>query len=923
LVTTTKSPADMPRLLVVLMVLICSSVIAQDFPTVNIRLSQARFPAFALELKKQANLDVFYRPVEVDSVIVTLDGSAQPLNTILDQLFADTQLRYSLFGSSLYIMRGRELLTTLPVDFYGLTPATQPATTFDFSDYQTRDKNKEDDLKLHIVGTKTSNMQGEAQLTGLITDAKTGEAIVGASVYIEKTTTGVATDPFGRYTLTLPKGRHELKIKSIGMKIATRNVMLYGNGKLDVEIVEDITPLKEVVVEAERDARVTGMEMGMEKLDIKVMKQMPLILGETDVMKVMLALPGVQSVGEGTNGLNVRGGTASQNLILFNDAVVYNPSHVFGFFSTFNPDVLKNVELYKSGITADYGGRLSSVMDISAREGNLKKFSGSGGLSPVTGRLMFEGPILKDKASFLIGVRSTYSDWLMKQLSSARLQQSQASFYDITGNVTYKINDNNNLSINGYWSHDNFSIASDTAYQYGDRNASIKWKHIFNPQLFGTFTGSYSRYNYDVDSDINPIDAFKMGFDIGQVNAKADFTYLFSSRHTFTAGVSSIFYKLAPGDLEPDGEESLVVPIHLQKEQATENALYFGDNFEISPKTSLYAGVRYSFYNSLGPKDVYLYQEGQPLSGNTLIDTVHYGAGKSTARYSGFEPRVSLRYILTNSSSVKVSFNRLRQYIQMLSNTVTIAPTDIWKLSDQYIKPQVGNQISAGIYKNLKGNMIETSAEVYYKTLESTIDFKNGALLLLNHHLETDVIEARGKAYGVELMIKKSVGRLNGWISYTWSRSFLQTKGLFDSETVNNGEYYPSNYDKPHAVNFIGNYKFSRRINFSLNTVYSTGRPITVPVAKYEIGGVSRVYYSERNQYRIPDYFRIDASLNLEGNHKIKKLAHSSWTLAVYNLTGRNNAYSVFFTSQDGVIKGYKMSVFAQAIPTLTFNFKF
>jgi hypothetical protein len=912
------------RYSVLLLLLLSSTLVtAQQFPDVSIRLTNARFPAFALEVKKQTDLVLFYRAQDVDSLTINLDGSPQPLNKILDNLFVDTQLRYSLFGAGVYVTRGRELFTSLPVDFYGLLPGSASAPAFDYSEYQTRDKSKQEEQKLYTVGAKTSNMQGEAVLTGLITDIKTGEAIVGASVFIQKTSKGAATDPFGRYTLSLPKGRHELTIKSIGMKTATRNVMLYGNGKLDIEIVEDITPLKEVVVEAERDARVTGMEMGMEKLDIKVMKQMPLVLGETDVMKVVLTLPGVQSVGEGSSGLNVRGGTTSQNLILFNDAVVFNPSHVFGFFSTFNPDVLKNVELYKSGITADYGGRLSSVLDVSAREGNLKKFSGSGGISPVTGRLMVEGPILKDKASFLLGFRSTYSDWLMRQLNTERLRQSDASFYDITGNVTYKINDNNNLSFNGYWSHDDFKIASDTLYQYGDRNASLKWKHIFNQQLFGVFTTSFSQYQYDVTSDLNPVEAFNMYFRVGQANAKADLTWMFRPDHTITGGFSTIYYKLTPGTLNPEGPESLVNPVNLEQEQAAESALYVGDNFEINPQLSLYAGLRYSFYQNLGPQDVYQYVEGLPRSTSTVYDTITYAAGKSTARYNGLEPRLSVRYILAPSTSVKIGYNRLRQYIQMLSNTVTIAPTDIWKLSDAHIRPQVGSQISAGIYKNFKGNLIETSAEVYYKKLESTIDYKNGAILLLNDHLETDVIEARGKAYGVELMIKKSVGRLNGWLSYTWSRSFLQTKGEFESEAINGGEYYPSNYDKPHAVNFISNYKFSRRINFSLNTVYSTGRPITVPVAKYEIGGVSRVFYSDRNQYRIPDYFRIDASLNLEGNHKIKKLAHSSWTLAVYNVTGRNNAYSVFFTSQDGVIKGYKMSVFAQAIPTLTYNFKF
>jgi hypothetical protein len=910
--------------LVSILSLLATPVFSQEMPNLTVSLSSARFDQLAQEIDRQTELKVYFRTADVDSVVVNIDVQDASLDKVLEQVFEGTTLRYVRHGSALYITKSREIFTSLPVDFYRTSPvAGRESAEFDYSDYEAQDKAKLSEQKLHFIGQRTTNLEGVATLTGLVTDAKTGEEITGASVIVEKTTTGAATDPFGRYTLTLPKGRHDLVIKSIGMKTVTRKVLLYSSGRLDIELAEDITPLKEVVVESERDVRVTGMQMGVEKLDIKTMKQMPLVLGETDIMKVVLTLPGVQSVGEGTAGLNVRGGTTSQNLILFNDAVVYNPSHLFGFFSTFNPDVLKNVELYKSGISADYGGRLSSVMDVNVREGNLKKFSGSGGISPVTGRLTLEGPIIKEKASFLIGVRSTYSDWLLKQLNSPKLNQSSASFYDVTANLTYKINDNNTITANGYASHDDFKLNSDTLYQYSDRNAVLKWKHVFSRQLFSVFTSSFSKYSYQVSSDENPVEAFNMDFSIGQANAKADLTWFFNPKHTLTGGIHSTWFDLKPGQINPWGEESLVLPIQLQKERGLETALYIGDNFEISPKTSLYAGVRYSFFQNLGPKDVYVYLDDEPRQSASIIDTVHYPSGKSTARYSGFEPRVSLRYILTSSSSIKVSYNRLRQYIQMLSNTTAITPTDIWKLSDTYIPPQVGDQVSLGLYKNLKGNLIETSAEVYYKTIENTTDYKNGAELLLNHHLETDVIGARGKAYGVEAMIKKSAGRLNGWISYTYSRSFLQTKSEFESESINNGEYYPSNYDKPHAVNLIGNYKVSRRFNFSLNTVYSTGRPITLPVAKYEIGGSSRIFYSERNQYRIPDYFRIDASLNIEGNHKIKKLAHSSLTLAVYNLTSRHNAYSVFFTAENGQIKGYKMSVFAQAIPTVTYNFKF
>lgn len=896
---------------------------AQRGQNISGNFTDAVFPAIAQAIEQQTDYKVYFRKADVDTLRVTTSVTNEPVGKFLEKIFSGTTLQYAIYQTGIYVTNGKQILTTLPPGFYQQT-TTEKRPVFDYSDYEKRERQQElDEEKLYVIGTKTTDLQGEVTLTGTITDTKTGEAIVGASVYIENPTIGTATDPFGKFTLRLPKGRHELKVKSIGMKNARRRMMLYGNGKLDVELEEDIIPLKEVLIESERDVRVTGMQMGMEKLDIKVMKQLPSSLGETDIMKVVMTLPGVQTVGEGTVGLNVRGGATSQNLILFNDAVVYNPSHMFGFFSTFNPDVMKSVELYKSGITADYGGRLSSVLDVHAREGNLKKFSGSGGISPITGRLTLEGPIIKEKASFLVGVRSTYSDWILKRLNTARLRNSEASFYDVTANLSYKINDNNSVVANGYISDDQFKLNSDTTYQYSDRNASLKWKHIFNKQLYSVFTTGFSNYKYQVTSDQNPLEGFALGFSVRQLNTKADFTYLFNERHTITAGAGTIHYKLSPGNFGPFGEESIVKEDRLQQEQGLETAVYIGDNFDLSSQTSIYFGLRYSMYQNLGPKNVFQYVPGEPVQLGTLSDTISYAGGRRVAQYGGAEPRLAIRHILSKTASIKFSYNRLRQYIQMLSNTTAITPTDIWKLSDSYIKPQIGDQVSLGIYKNLKNNLIETSLEVYYKDMKNVADYKNGAELLLNHHLETDILNARGKAYGAEVMIKKSLGKLNGWIAYTWSRSFLQTRDVFESEKVNRGEYYPSNFDKPHALNFIGNYKFSRRVNMSLNTVYSTGRPITLPVAKYEIGGVARVFYSDRNQYRIPDYFRVDFSLNLEGNHKIKKLAHSSWTFAIYNLTGRKNAYSVFFVSQDGVIKGYKLSIFAQPIPTVTYNFRF
>lgn len=902
------------------------TVRAQEYQRITASFSAAKFDSVVLVLEQQTTHRFFYNRAWTDSLTLTAEFNQQPVAAVLDRVFQNTKFHYNLYGNSIFITHDRSILTELPVDYFsGASAEPNPIADADFAEFERREKQrKQAEEKLYIIGTRTTDLKGTATLTGTIRDVKNGEPIIGASIYMENPLIGAVSDQFGVYTLSLPKGRREIKVKSVGMKNTHRYIMLYQSGKLDIDIEETIIPLKEVVVESDRDARVTGMQMGVEKLDIHTMKQMPLMLGETDVMKVVLALPGVQSVGEGTVGLNVRGGATNQNLILYNEATVYNPSHMFGFFSTFNPDVLKEVELYKSGITADYGGRLSSVLDVHTREGNLKKFVGGGGISPVTARVSFEGPIVKDKTSFLLGFRSTYSDWLLKQVDVPELKNSEAAFYDFNASINHTLNDKNNFYASVYASKDKFRLNSDTLYSYGDRNASLKWKHSFSGKLYGVFTGTVSQYDFEMSSTVNPVNAFVMDFSIRQWNGKADFSYYFNSKHTFTAGASVVNYSVAPGKIRPLGTENTErKPDEIQHEQGLESAVYIGENFDVNPRLSLYGGLRFSHYQSRGPRDVYTYADGIPKEESTIQDTLYYQKGEPVAQYQGLEPRFSIRYTLPQNASVKFSYNRMRQYIQMISNTTAITPTDIWKLSDRYIQPQIGDQYAIGYYRNFRNSTIETSVEAYYKDIQNATDYKDGAELMLNHHLETEVLQAQGKAYGVELLVKKATGKVNGWISYTYSRSLLKIDGIFDSETINKGQYYPSSYDKPHAFNFIGNYKFNRRFNFSLNVVYSTGRPITTPIRKYELGGAERVFYSDRNQYRIPDYFRIDTSINVEGNHKIKKLAHSSWTLAVYNLTSRANAYSIFFRSENGKINGYKLSVFAKAIPTITYNFKF
>jgi hypothetical protein len=908
------------RLLLILLVVLAS--IGLQAQRIRINLEQQPFQKLVDEVEQTSTYRFYYHPKSIDSVLITVAGEYD-IRELLSQALGGTELNFAIDpNKNIFITKGRTILPGLPA---GVIPKREIATqeeNFDGSSFEKKNKKQTDEQALvYVLGSKSANLKGDATITGYVRDASSGEPLPGVALFQPDPLIGVSTDALGQYSLTLPKGKRLLIIQSVGMKVVQRNLMLYGDGKLDIELEEEITALKDVVVSSEQEISVTGVQMGREKLDIRTMKQMPLALGETDVLKVVLTLPGVQSVGEGASGINVRGGASNQNLILFNGATIYNPSHLFGFFSTFNPDVLKGIELYKSGLEANLGGRLSSVLDVTSREGNLKKFTVTGGLSPITGRLTLEGPLVKGKTSFLLAGRSTYSDWILKRLESGQFNKSSAAFYDMNLNIGHKLNDDNHLTLSAYNSHDEFRLNTDTLYSYSDRNASLKWSHRFNQKLYGDIVATASEYQFAMQSTANPVNAFKLDYKVRQFQTKVDIKYSWNEKNTIHAGLSGILYNLQPGNYLPIGGQSIVTPDRQENEKGLEYAAYVGNQLELNPKLSLYLGLRYSIYSYLGEKTVYAYQSGLPIESNTRVDTIWYGRGPIKT-YHGPEPRITARYLLDKNSSFKLSYGRTRQYIQMLSNNTAIAPTDVWKLSDAYVEPQVADQISVGWFRNWLGGLYEFSSEIYYKHISRATDFQNGAVLLRNHHIETDVLNARGKAYGAEFMIKKSVGRLNGWVSYTWSRSFMQTTSQYEIEKVNEGKYYPSNFDKPHAVNVISNYKFNRRINISLNMTYSTGRPITLPLAKYGLDGAGRLEYSERNAYRIPDYFRTDLSINLEGNHKVKKFAHSSWTLAVYNLTGRRNAYSVFFRSEGQQVKGYKLSVFGQAIPTLTYNFK-
>jgi hypothetical protein len=892
-------------------------------PALTGTFSEVPFAEFARQVAATTPYRLYFDPAETARLRVTLTATGQPVPEVLRLVLEPAQLHFSIDAEyRVYITAGEPVQTQLPDNFFEApNPATTaPPPTNPGRPLATSRSAASAPGRVYDIGLGQAAASGKATLSGRVRDAK-GESVVGALVYGEVTTNGVATDQFGAYTLTLPVGRQRLQVRALGFKNTTRLLNLHGSGRLDVDLEADITALKEVVVEGEKAKNVTSLRMGVAKLDIKDIKQIPTVFGEADILRVVLLLPGVKSIGEGNTGFSVRGGGADQNLVLYNDAVIYNPSHLFGFFSAFNSDMLKSAELYKSTVPARYGGRLSSVLDVVTRDGNRKQFSASGGIGLLTSRLTLEGPLAHGKGSWLVGGRTTYSDWLLRQLPTRNLQNSAAGFSDLSGHLAYDLNDHNSLYGTVYYSRDRFRLATDTVYTYQNLAGSLKWKHTLSDKLYGVLTGTFSRYQYAFRSDRSPTRASEVGYNLNQGGVQVDFTRFAGAQHTVEFGGSTLLYRINPGQLTSLGDNSLVVNKTIPQEQALESALYVADRFDLTPRLSLDAGLRYSLFNALGPRDVLTYQPGLSRSEGTVTGLTSYGRGQALATYHGPEWRAAAKYMLTDNMSLKASYNRTRQYIHQLTNTTVVSPTDNWKLSDNYILPQVADQFSLGFYRNLRSNSIELSVETYYKKLYNFLDYKDGATLLLNPHLETDVVNARGRAYGVEFLVRKTTGKLNGWVSYTYARSLVQVNTATDQ--VNAGNWYPSNYDKPHDATLVGNYRFNRRISASLNFNYSTGRPITLPLSQYYLNNVLRVFYSDRNAYRVPDYYRVDLAFNLEGNHKIKKLAHGSWTLAIYNLLGRRNPYSIYFQAQQGQINGYQLSIFGQPIPTVTYNFRF
>lgn len=764
------------------------------------------------------------------------------------------------------------------------------------------------------------NTQAQYRLRGKVLDSY-GELLVGVYIKVSPGDKMAVTDTSGTFSFVLPEGAYQLEATYLSMKPNRQEILLQENTGVTLLMEYSDVSLEQVMVVAKPSMDVNSVNMGSTYMDIQTLRKLPPLLGEVDVVRSITTLPGVVSAGEGSAGFYVRGGSADQNLILLDDAPVFNSAHLFGFYSVYNPDILSGYLLHRSGISAKYGSRISSILDVKLRNGNPDKMQYHAGISPVAAKIGLDGPI-GSKTTFLLAARGAYPDYILKMFPNEDINQSSGYFYDLNLKAKHTFNENNNLELSSYYSQDGFSFPYDTAYSWSNLLGSLKWNHIYSSRFSSVVTLAKSVYDNNVEGFATG-ENFILNSGINYSQLKADFSYSSVNKQLIEFGAGLADYQIQAGRLQTF-ENSSLNPIRLQKDNGTEFFSYLNDEITFSKKLSLALGLRYSFFLKKGPSEVFIYEEGLPKSPETIIDTLSYAAGRAAEQYQGPEPRASIKYSLGNNSSLKAGYSRTRQYIQLISNTAAITPVDVWKLSNRYIKPQIADQYSLGFfYVQQDRRVYEFSWEVYYKKLFNQLDYKDGAKILLNPTLEADLLYGEGSAYGSEWLIKKNAGTLTGWLSVAYARSFRTIAGSTKEETINNGLKYPSNFDKPLNLNLFVSYPFpSSNWSFSTNFNYSTGRPITASDSWYRYYGKIFANYSGRNQERMPDYHRLDIAFNY--NSPAKKKIQTSWSISVYNLYGRKNAYSTLFRHVHASPPGaYKLAIIGIPIPSLSFNVKF
>jgi hypothetical protein len=764
--------------------------------------------------------------------------------------------------------------------------------------------------------------QAKVTLNGYVKDSGNGEELIGVTVYIPQIQAGTSTNSYGFYSITMPPGTYEVHYSFVGFKTQVVSLELTSNVSRNVELISEATVIEEVVVEGTPiDENIVNVQMSRNRIDINRVRKLPALFGEVDIIKNIQMLPGVVSAGEGTSSFYVRGGSADQNLILIDEAPVYDPSHLFGLFSVFNADVIKESELYKGGIPSRFGGRLSSILEVRTKDGNNKEFHGAGGIGSMASRIMVEGPIRKDKSSFIISGRRSYADLFLR----AADEQNLVYFYDINAKVNWKHNNNNRFFAAVYAGRDDFSFDDDFGFTWGNATATFRWNHLFNDRLFSNTTLIASNFDYALEV-VDPVEGLEWTSNLQEISLKNDLSYFLNLSNELSFGYHVTGRRFSPGKIVGTGERSIFDRVELQKLYALDHALYISNQQRINEKLTLDYGARLSIFQSMGPGDLYLYEDPKDNLNPTRIDTLQFDSWQNIKTYVNLEPRLAFRYVIKSGQALKLSYNRMVQNTHLISAGTVPVPFNTWNPSGYYLKPQIADQVAAGYFRNFRDNMFEFSVEAYYKDMDNVTDFADNAQLFFNEDLSTEFRQGDSWSYGAEVMLDKKEGRLTGMISYTWSQTQRHIEG------VNLGKRFYANYDRRHVLNINAAYDLNERWSFGANFNFSTGRPITLPTGKYEYGIYNPDVISERNGYRLPDYNRLDLSATLTPRRKGDRKWQGQWVFSVYNVYNQQNPFTIYTRTKqdddgnvigDGTQKEARLVYLFPVLPSVTYNFKF
>ncbi len=861
---------------------------------------------YLVELEQKHEIGFYFVDDWLDKIIIDESFAKRTLREMFNELFAGSDINFIEINPNVIVF---------------VRDPAQSLLRYSIIREAIREQKK---IQKINIGTKSQNSSKQwITLTGSVTRNKSKEPIVGGSLLVTDINVGAVTDNEGKFQLRIPAGPHVISLSSVSYEEKVIDLEIYTDGMVSFELEEKPNLLDEIIVHDKSVREITTRSMGLTQLSLAEIKKAPALLGEVDIIKQIQNLPGVNSVGEASSGFNVRGGSVDQNLILYDGLPVFNSSHVFGFFSSFNAEAVRNVTFYKGNIPAEFGGRISSVLDIRSKEGNYEKWGASGGIGIISTNLMVNGPIKKNKTAIAASFRATYSDWLINTVRSnyVDLSQSSASFYDGTLKLTHRFSEKTKLTFSGYKSHDQFRLQGDSSFRWDTSLASLRFDHEFTKSFSTSLSAGVGSYSYNV-FDKDTLSGFDLKYRLTYPTVKLDF-YLLKGNHKISAGVQGLYYDFNPGTFTPSSVSSNKRSIQMDIQKSIETGIYIADEFKVTENFYIDAGLRFSMFQQVGPANINIYSSGVPREPLTIIDTLHFSTGEKIKSFYNAEPRIGFRYELSPSSSFKLAYNRTVQYLHLVTNTTAITPVDIWQPSGYYFEPQKADQLSFGFFKNFKEKTYETFIEVYYKMTNNVVDFKDGANLILNQQIEADLLQGKSRSYGAETQFSKKTGRLTGSIGYTYSRSFQTIQGNFPEESINNGKEYRSNFDQPHNVNISWKYNISRRYFFTGGFVYHTGRPITLPLTAFTVDNVTVSSFSDRNAFRIPDYHRLDLGFVVEGSHKRKKIWDGTFTFSVYNVYARKNPYSVFFKEvRPGILRPYRLSIIGTALPSISYSFK-